>query len=105
MGAQLYVRARTCSLRTYIDIRIQHAQIIIGENLIWRFCDRSPNRQIKALAKFSRYTVCTITTSESVQSRCYIEASVNKLVDGKGSMSRDQYLVPYNCSYSMGLHE
>ncbi len=45
------------SLRTYM-----YAQIIIGENLIWWFCDRSQNRQIKALAKISRYTVhCTCT--------------------------------------------
>ncbi len=50
VGARVYMRARTCSLRKY-------AQIIIGENIIWRFCDRSPNRQIKALAKISRYTV------------------------------------------------
>ncbi len=50
VGARVYMRAHTYSLRAY-------AQIIIGENLIWRFCDRSPNRQIKALAKISRYTV------------------------------------------------
>ncbi len=30
---------------------------IIGEHLIWRFSRRSPNRQIKNLAKISRYTV------------------------------------------------
>ncbi len=46
------MRVRTCSLYTY-------AQIINGENLIWRFCDRLPNRQIKALAKISCYTVPT----------------------------------------------
>ncbi len=34
--------------------------IIIGEHLIWRFIRRSPNRQIKALAKISRYTVYLI---------------------------------------------
>ena len=33
------------------------ASLNIGEVLIWRFPANSPIRQIKTLAKFSRYTV------------------------------------------------
>ncbi len=36
---------------------VRRSWTIIGKNLIWWFCDRSPNCQIKALAKISRYVV------------------------------------------------
>ena len=36
---------------------MHYVRFIIGENLICRFFYDSPNRQIKVLAKFSRYTV------------------------------------------------
>ncbi len=51
------VRART----RVVDRPATRGLFIIGENLNWRFCYRSPIRQIKALAKISRYTVVQLS--------------------------------------------
>ncbi len=47
------VHARTC----VFERPATRGLFIIGKHLIWRFSRQSPNRQIKNLAKFSRYTV------------------------------------------------